>query len=910
MLMSGGLATRRLDLPLPNREAIMDHTDLALLDRFRRARDADAFAEIVTRYQDFVYSTCLRTLDNPADAQDVAQECFLRLLRKADTVQASLGGWLHRCATDLSIDELRSRAARKNREEASVQMNGHSNPDPTWHELAPHLDQAINELPDELRHVVVEHFLQRRTQADVAKELGVSKMTVSRRVDDAIGLLREKLKKAGVVVSAALLATLITENAVQAAPAALAASLSKLTIIAATESGGAAATAGGGAGIGKLAIIAAVIGAVAVGIGVWKLAGRNASRAKAPAPAAAPVAAAPVPPAAASKAAPKPAEPRIELTVECPADAQIVQCTSNTRRVFERLRALAPEWDFQADPRETFAQQGNPPEAFDGPMLEVWLAHEGQMYFGPPIVRVVPVENMDEMIAKIGTPPDADGIYTRPPTRKSGAHDVPEKNLMLPWKGFAVFSDNKADLKAFAEAPQQRLKIELTGDHYFCVVNAALVVKMNANLIDAALAPLAPETRQLIKGLSGEIDKITIDVKFDEGLRVNGEVYVKPGGILSQYLVPSPGLQALEPKLPVVNNMIGALWLRGDAVGRISNDLVGLLATIAKATDPEDGQTVGSFLATLVSAQQDAGAKAVALAFTPPVGGLEVVELDKPEAFGASLSNRVEAFNKAKEASGDKLRLVYRPSTEDIAKQPNSAQVGFFAVAPADMAVYHSIHDGKLIASSDMVVAASAGKALTGDEPSIEWKMIPQGFNAVIIVDLVPLARTLLGDRFGKLALPKDAKGWIGLKAKEGNILTVEAFASREVLEMQSRMSDPNVPCMRRLWKIGVACNQYAETHDKHYPRSLQELVDGKLLPADLLRCPLTDVPYSCIFDLADGPLIVPDADKDGFCLVWDSQPHDGQHFIVHAGADVVSMQQPWFGNWLKEKLPELLKKQ
>ncbi|HUU68905.1 MAG TPA: sigma factor [Planctomycetota bacterium] len=115
----------------------MNKTDLALLDRFRRARDADAFAEIVTRYQDFVYGTCLRILGNAADSQDVSQECFLRLLRKADTVRTSLGGWLHRCATDLSIDELRGRAARKNREEVSVQMNGHANHEsdsagPSW----------------------------------------------------------------------------------------------------------------------------------------------------------------------------------------------------------------------------------------------------------------------------------------------------------------------------------------------------------------------------------------------------------------------------------------------------------------------------------------------------------------------------------------------------------------------------------------------------------------------------------------------------------------------------------------------------------------------------------------------------------------------------------------------------------
>jgi len=258
----------------------MNKTDLSLLERFRCRGDANAFAEIAVRYQDFVYGTCLRILGNAADSQDVSQECFLRLLRKADTVQTSLGGWLHRCATDLSIDELRGRAARKNREEVSVQMNGQSNHEsdsaaPSWQELGPHLDRALDELPDDLREVVVEHFLRRRAQAEIAKDLGVSKMTVSRRLQDGIEQLRQNLKRAGVVASAAVLAALMTENAsAAAAPAALAASLSKLTILAATESSTAAgAAAASVAGIGSLVkVLVAALAVAVVGAGVYKLA--------------------------------------------------------------------------------------------------------------------------------------------------------------------------------------------------------------------------------------------------------------------------------------------------------------------------------------------------------------------------------------------------------------------------------------------------------------------------------------------------------------------------------------------------------------------------------------------------------------------------------------------------------------
>jgi len=222
----------------------MEETDLVLLQRFTQSGDGDAFSQIVGRYQNLVYSTCTRILADPTGAEDAAQECFLRLLRKADTVHASLAGWLHRCATDISIDEVRRRALRKNKEEVRSRMNASSNNESTWNDLAPHLDNALEELPDDLRVVVVEHFLQRRTQAEVARELGVSAMTVSRRIDSGVSELRKKLKKAGVVVSSALLASLVAENAVCAAPAALGAALGKVALAGAVKASEVSAAAG------------------------------------------------------------------------------------------------------------------------------------------------------------------------------------------------------------------------------------------------------------------------------------------------------------------------------------------------------------------------------------------------------------------------------------------------------------------------------------------------------------------------------------------------------------------------------------------------------------------------------------------------------------------------------------------
>jgi len=263
----------------------MKEADLALLRRFAQDHDAEAFSEIVGRYQNLVYGTCVRILGDATDAEDVAQECFMGLMRKAGTVRSSLAGWLHRCAADMSVNELRRCAARKKREESSCKMNSSVNNGPSWHEVAPYVDGALNELPDDLRIVIVEHFLQRRTQAEIAKELGVSAMTVSRRVEAGLDELRKKLKKAGLIVSAALLASLIAEHAVSAAPAALTVALGKMALAGTVKGGaatgaatgwtGAGAVAGSLAAAAKIKIVAVVAAAVLAvgGVTAYKIAG-------------------------------------------------------------------------------------------------------------------------------------------------------------------------------------------------------------------------------------------------------------------------------------------------------------------------------------------------------------------------------------------------------------------------------------------------------------------------------------------------------------------------------------------------------------------------------------------------------------------------------------------------------------
>lgn len=204
-------------------------TDAELLRRWHATRDAEAFHTLVRRYSGLVYGSARRILKSEADAEDVTQECFERLATKRIVPRRSLGAWLHRVAVNRALDRRKAERRRQDREHRYAEQQPTAQDD-VWDDLAPLIDEAVNRLPRAERDVIVAYFYLQRTQADIARDLNLSRRAVSHRIQRAVARLRAILANRGIQVSAATLASLATDRLAEAAPLPVAKQLGRLAL--------------------------------------------------------------------------------------------------------------------------------------------------------------------------------------------------------------------------------------------------------------------------------------------------------------------------------------------------------------------------------------------------------------------------------------------------------------------------------------------------------------------------------------------------------------------------------------------------------------------------------------------------------------------------------------------------------
>ena len=208
--------------------------DMVLLAEYGRLESEEAFANLVKRHVDLVYSIALRHVHVPAHAEEITQAVFIILARKAGNLGhlQVLEGWMHETTRLTALNFLRGERRRQFREqEAYMESSLQTQPDTdAWKSFAPLLDEAMAQLNSKDRDSLILRFFKDRSVREVADAMGLKENAAQQRILRAVEKLRSFFSRRGVVVPAAAVTAAITAHSVQAAPGSLAISVTAVAV--------------------------------------------------------------------------------------------------------------------------------------------------------------------------------------------------------------------------------------------------------------------------------------------------------------------------------------------------------------------------------------------------------------------------------------------------------------------------------------------------------------------------------------------------------------------------------------------------------------------------------------------------------------------------------------------------------
>ena len=185
-------------------------TENELITRAKKG-DQDAFGQLVLAHQNKVFSLCVHLLNSREEAEDMAQEAFLKAWRSLNSFQeeSSFATWMHRLTTNLCLDHLRKQARRQNisvavsldDEETVFAEPADPGSDPQQElerkERQRALAERLTELPEHHRRPLVMREVAEMSYQEIADALKLDLGTVKSRIARAREALRKRLLEDG-----------------------------------------------------------------------------------------------------------------------------------------------------------------------------------------------------------------------------------------------------------------------------------------------------------------------------------------------------------------------------------------------------------------------------------------------------------------------------------------------------------------------------------------------------------------------------------------------------------------------------------------------------------------------------------------------------------------------------------------
>lgn len=171
-------------------------TDQQLMQQIR-ARQTDALSRVYDLYSTVVYSVAMRVLREPAAAEDVMQEVFLKLWQQPDSFadhRGSLCGWLAVVTRNRAIDRIRSGRIFENADDLQLSNNIDLGAEAEREIMLGKVRVVMETMPADQRQAVEMAFFEGHTHTEIAERTGQPLGTVKTRIRSALISIRKALE--------------------------------------------------------------------------------------------------------------------------------------------------------------------------------------------------------------------------------------------------------------------------------------------------------------------------------------------------------------------------------------------------------------------------------------------------------------------------------------------------------------------------------------------------------------------------------------------------------------------------------------------------------------------------------------------------------------------------------------------